>query len=81
MAAACDQSQAQLREQRLGGRQLVFGAVAHMRRGPAPRSRTRSGLESRPVITTGVMPARCSSFRPWPSRMLKRLSVSPCSLK
>ena len=34
-----------------------------------------------PVITAGVMPARCSSLRPCPSSVLKRLNVSPDSLK
>jgi D-arabinose 5-phosphate isomerase GutQ len=38
-----------------------------------------SGVESRPVITAGVMPARCNSFNPRPSRMWKRLRLSPPS--
>ena len=36
------------------------------RRGAAP-------AESRPVITTGVMPPRASSLRPWPSRRAEGL--------
>ena len=39
----------------------------------------RSAGLSRPVITTGVMPAFCKSLRPWPSSVLKRLIVSPNS--
>jgi len=41
--------------------------------------RARKALESRPVITTGVMPTNCNNFRPCPSSVLKRLSVSPDS--
>ena len=33
------------------------------------------------ACAAGVMPARCSSLRPWPSSVLKRLSVSPASEK
>ena len=71
--------EAERRQQRLGGRQLVGGAVARVR--DAERLEPpRSGGESRPVMTIGAMPAARSSFRPWPSSMVKRLNVSPCSL-
>ncbi len=39
---------------RLGGRQLVLGAVAHVLDARAPASRTRSGFGVAAVITAGV---------------------------
>ena len=61
-----------------GGDQLVAGAVDGVADARSA-TRRRTAAESRPVITTGVMPPRASSLRPWPSSVLKALKASPCS--
>jgi hypothetical protein len=48
-------------------------------RGSSARSCKRREL--RPLMMATSMPARCSIFRPWPSRLEKALISSPWGLK